>query len=309
MDGFYTQMGLNKDADPKQVKRAYRKCSLRLHPDKGGDAAAFQCLNRAYVVLRDPKRRKRYDIMGFDIDFGGDNTSEAVGDEDESGLPSVFNKECDVCMRLVRDLGIGVFLLAALLQVVQYYWLVAILTVFISVVAAAMGYSSWKDDNIEKSNFAVCGGALAVVWLMWWSTQAGWLFWIFESAATFMIVLQLLTEFWTDVGVQLFKIKAVAAGIVLFCVAWAWWFNGRAFRYFVLLLLLALALVAVFFFFSLAGMLVEATVDAKLKQCSPKIRWEICRLQREREVLISRLQESNKKAAAMQSGRRFQGVD
>lgn len=39
--------------------RAYRRVSLSVHPDKGGDPAAFRRLTKAHDVLRDPVLRER----------------------------------------------------------------------------------------------------------------------------------------------------------------------------------------------------------------------------------------------------------
>ena len=50
----------------------YRKLSLRMHPDKGGNEADFQKLNRAYEVIKDDEKRAAYDRFGLDL---GDDTS------------------------------------------------------------------------------------------------------------------------------------------------------------------------------------------------------------------------------------------
>merc|ERR1712070_256202 len=48
---------------------AYRKLSLKLHPDKvGGSSEKFQELNRAYKCLKDEDTRRKYDDCGFDED-------------------------------------------------------------------------------------------------------------------------------------------------------------------------------------------------------------------------------------------------
>eukprot|EP00904_Undaria_pinnatifida_P000394 jgi/Undpi1/10355/HiC_scaffold_29.g12805.m1 len=44
--------------------RAYRRVSLTVHPDKGGDPAAFRRLTKAHDVLTDPLLRDRYDRYG-----------------------------------------------------------------------------------------------------------------------------------------------------------------------------------------------------------------------------------------------------
>ena len=46
----FTALGLPPTAAVDDVKRAYRQCAATTHPDKGGDAAAFQELSAAYEV-------------------------------------------------------------------------------------------------------------------------------------------------------------------------------------------------------------------------------------------------------------------
>lgn len=63
-------MNISKTATPDEIKKAYRKLALLQHPDKCPDnpAAAdnFQKLNLAYNILKDPKKRARYDQYGDD---------------------------------------------------------------------------------------------------------------------------------------------------------------------------------------------------------------------------------------------------
>ena len=56
------------------VKRNYRRLSLRHHPDRRtGDAETFRALNRAKVVLSNPKLRREYDLVGLDLDDDADD--------------------------------------------------------------------------------------------------------------------------------------------------------------------------------------------------------------------------------------------
>jgi curved DNA-binding protein len=65
---YYKILGVSKTASPEGIKKAYRKLALKYHPDRNkGDAsseAAFKDLNEAYAVLRDPEKRKQYDMFG-----------------------------------------------------------------------------------------------------------------------------------------------------------------------------------------------------------------------------------------------------
>lgn len=63
-DNLYDDLGVPKDATPGDIKNAYRKRAKQDHPDAGGDAERFSKVSRAYMVLSDPERRKRYDETG-----------------------------------------------------------------------------------------------------------------------------------------------------------------------------------------------------------------------------------------------------
>ena len=65
--GYYAALGLTFDAAQEDVKKAYRKASLKWHPDRNrGDGAEeakrmFQVVNSAFACLSEPARRKEYD--------------------------------------------------------------------------------------------------------------------------------------------------------------------------------------------------------------------------------------------------------
>ncbi|XP_034744347.1 dnaJ homolog subfamily C member 1 isoform X2 [Etheostoma cragini] len=61
---FYQFLSLDQDASPLEVKKAYRRLSLSLHPDKNKDENAetqFRQLVAIYEVLKDEERRRKYD--------------------------------------------------------------------------------------------------------------------------------------------------------------------------------------------------------------------------------------------------------
>lgn len=65
---FYAILGVDRQADEKAIKSAYRKLARKYHPDVNpGDAAAeakFKQVSEAYEVLSDPEKRKLYDRFG-----------------------------------------------------------------------------------------------------------------------------------------------------------------------------------------------------------------------------------------------------
>ncbi len=61
-----TTLGVPKTADAETIRKAHRKKAKQNHPDAGGQPAAFREINEAYLILRDPARRQRYDQTGED---------------------------------------------------------------------------------------------------------------------------------------------------------------------------------------------------------------------------------------------------
>ena len=64
MGKFYDCLGVNQTASKDEIKKAYKKLAVQLHPDKGGDPEKFKELSAAYQVLGDDEQRARYDAVG-----------------------------------------------------------------------------------------------------------------------------------------------------------------------------------------------------------------------------------------------------
>lgn len=72
---YYEILGVGRDADAAELKRAYRELALRYHPDKNpGSREAeeqFKEVSEAYAVLSEPDKRARYDRVGHAGAGGG----------------------------------------------------------------------------------------------------------------------------------------------------------------------------------------------------------------------------------------------
>jgi molecular chaperone DnaJ len=70
----YDLLGVPRDADDAQIKKAFRKLARELHPDVNKDADAedrFKEVAEAYEILSDSERRATYDRYGYDGLKGG----------------------------------------------------------------------------------------------------------------------------------------------------------------------------------------------------------------------------------------------
>ncbi|NXG17901.1 DNJC9 protein, partial [Grallaria varia] len=79
---LYGALGVRRDASPQEIRRGYRRASLRLHPDRVPTAQKeeatrrFQVLGKVYAVLSDANQRAMYDETGT-----VDEESEALRDD------------------------------------------------------------------------------------------------------------------------------------------------------------------------------------------------------------------------------------
>lgn len=78
---YYQTLGINRDADTKEIKLAYRKLASKHHPDKGGSAEEFKKIQEAYSTLSDPDTRQQYDNPSpFGQGQGGSPFGDIFGD-------------------------------------------------------------------------------------------------------------------------------------------------------------------------------------------------------------------------------------
>ena len=66
-ENFYYLLGISETASADEIKKAYRKLSLKYHPDKNnGDpecVGKFQKISEAYETLGNAEKKSQYDMM------------------------------------------------------------------------------------------------------------------------------------------------------------------------------------------------------------------------------------------------------
>lgn len=103
---YYEVLGVGKSASADEIKKAFRRLAVQYHPDKeGGDETKFKEINEAYEVLKDDKKRQRYDQFGHAgvggaaggggdpfAGFGGFGQGQEMHfDFGDGGLGDIFN--------------------------------------------------------------------------------------------------------------------------------------------------------------------------------------------------------------------------
>lgn len=64
---YYAVLGVSRESNPDEIKRAYRQLARKYHPDVSKEVDAedrFKGINEAYEVLSDPEKRSMYDRFG-----------------------------------------------------------------------------------------------------------------------------------------------------------------------------------------------------------------------------------------------------
>ena len=78
---YYDLLGIDKNANEQEIKKAFRKKALKEHPDRGGDAEKFKKYSEAYEVLSDKTKRDHYDQFG----------KEGLEHSDNSPVSDIFS--------------------------------------------------------------------------------------------------------------------------------------------------------------------------------------------------------------------------
>ena len=77
MTDLYDILQVDKNSTAKQIKDSYKKLAFKYHPDKNPDTKdKFQKISEAYDILSNEKKRKNYDLFGYDQNISSVNPIE-----------------------------------------------------------------------------------------------------------------------------------------------------------------------------------------------------------------------------------------
>ena len=89
---YYQILGVSRDVDKDELKRAYRRLARQYHPDVNKEPGAeekFKEISRAYEVLSEPETRSRYDRFG-EAGVGGAAGGPGFDYNDMGGFADIF---------------------------------------------------------------------------------------------------------------------------------------------------------------------------------------------------------------------------
>ena len=88
---YYEILGLEKNASAAEIKKAYRRMSMKYHPDRNPDdvnaEAHFKEAKRAYEILKEPQKRAAYDQFGH---AGVDPSAAGAGGGQQGDFGDMF---------------------------------------------------------------------------------------------------------------------------------------------------------------------------------------------------------------------------
>jgi len=96
---YYDTLGVPRNADEKEIQKAYRSLARKFHPDvckEPGAEEKFKAINEAYGVLSDAQKRAQYDQMGHETFTNASKGSYTGGGGFSGGFSSDFSGFGDI---------------------------------------------------------------------------------------------------------------------------------------------------------------------------------------------------------------------
>ncbi|MHB8163719.1 MAG: molecular chaperone DnaJ [Methanoregula sp.] len=96
---YYDILGIPRNADDKEVKKAYRNLARKYHPDvckEPGAEEKFKQINEAYSVLSDEQKKSQYDNMGHETFTNASKGSYTGGGHGGGGFSADFSGFGDI---------------------------------------------------------------------------------------------------------------------------------------------------------------------------------------------------------------------
>lgn len=95
---YYKILGVNRNADEKEIKKAFRKLARQYHPDRNPDDKSaeekFKDINEAYEVIGNAENRQKYDQFGSDFrryeQMGGGGFGDFMGGGQNVNIDDLF---------------------------------------------------------------------------------------------------------------------------------------------------------------------------------------------------------------------------
>ena len=81
---YYEILNVNKNASKEEIKKSYRKLSIKHHPDKGGTVEQFQQLANAFTILYNDESRKKYDVSQQGNNSNNTNNTNTANNSNNS---------------------------------------------------------------------------------------------------------------------------------------------------------------------------------------------------------------------------------